>query len=99
MAATAAAMADASVSASAVLSIGTPAAYPRGRMARWITASLARSEKGRLVDPADLPHRPVRVPNLRHMADLAVFELHHVDVVGAHALPGRLGWPACARVG
>src|SRR5215472_3568244 len=41
-----------------------------------------------LLDPAEFLHGPARVPDLGHMADLAVLELHHVDIVAAGALAG-----------
>src|SRR5215472_17036456 len=41
-----------------------------------------------LLDPAEFPHCPAGVPDLGHVADFAVLELHHVDVVAAGALTG-----------
>jgi hypothetical protein len=54
---------------------------------------------GELLDPAELLHGPAGVPDLGHVADLAVLELHHVDVVGAGALAGRGHRAALAAVG
>src|SRR5215472_3540043 len=52
-----------------------------------------------LPGPAEFPHGPASVPDLGHMADLAVLELHHVDVVGAGALAGGGHRAALASVG
>src|SRR5215469_1298724 len=42
----------------------------------------------RLSGPAKFPHGPAGVPDLAHVTDLAVLELHHVDIVAAGALAG-----------
>src|SRR5436190_22891497 len=42
--------------------------------------------KGELPGPAEFPHGPAGLPDPGHVADLAVLELHHVDVVAAGAL-------------
>ena len=52
-----------------------------------------------LLDPAKLPHGPARVPDLGHVADLAVLELHHIDVVAAGALAGWRHRSAVGAVG
>src|SRR5262245_46993294 len=55
--------------------------------------------KGELPRPAEFPHGPAGVPDLGHVADLAVLELHHVDIVGAGALAGWGHRAAVAAVG
>src|SRR5215467_9435621 len=55
--------------------------------------------RGGLPAPAEFPHGPARVPDLGHMTDLAVIELHHVDVVAAGALAGWGHRAALAAVG
>src|SRR5215475_1387446 len=55
--------------------------------------------KGELPGPAEFPHGPAGVPDLGHVADLAVLELHHIDIVGAGALACWGHWAALAGVG
>src|SRR5262249_19523443 len=55
--------------------------------------------QGELPRPAEFPHGPAGVPDLGHVADLAVLELHHVDIVGAGALAGWGHRAAVAAVG
>ena len=51
---------------------------------------------GDLLGPAEFLQSPVGVPDLGHVADLAVLELHHIDVVAAGAFAG---WGQRAAVG
>src|SRR5215510_4182999 len=55
--------------------------------------------KGELPGPAEFSHGPAGVPDLGHVADLAVLELHHVDIVAAGALAGWRHRAALAGVG
>src|SRR6476661_3985671 len=38
------------------------------------------------------------MPNLRHVADLVAGKLHHIDVIRARLLAGRLTWTAGASM-
>src|SRR6516165_7114713 len=55
--------------------------------------------RGELSGPAEFCHGPAGVPDLGHVADLAVLELHHVDVVAAGALARGGHRAALAGVG
>src|SRR6516165_6891872 len=55
--------------------------------------------EGELPGPTEFPHCPAGVPDLGHVADLAVLELHHVDIVGAGAFAGGGHRAALAAVG
>src|SRR5882724_12987727 len=74
------------------------AAFPSSRDLRLGVAwrclgSAAAARRNRLASrkasPAELLHRPSGIPDLRHVADLVAFELHHIDVVRLHLLAGR----------
>src|SRR6516164_1747054 len=54
---------------------------------------------GESPDPAEFLHGPVGVPDLGHVADLAVVELHRVHIVAAGALAGWRHRAALAAVG
>src|SRR5204863_9900089 len=57
-----------------------------------------RHPGGELPGPAEFPHGPAGVPDLGHMADLAVLELHYVGIVAAGALASRGHRAALAAV-
>src|SRR5690349_2982841 len=58
-----------------------------------------RCPSGELPGPAEFPHGPAGVPDLGHVADLAVLELHHVGIVAAGALASWGHRAALAAVG
>src|SRR6266516_508139 len=58
-----------------------------------------RYPSGGLPGPAEFLQGPAGVPDFGHVADLAVRELHHVDVVAAGALAGGGHRAALAGVG
>src|SRR5262249_44437004 len=69
-------------------------------MGRYLVAP-GRSEKTRdrndprsRLYPAQLLHRDSGVPNFRHVLDLVAVKLHHVYIVGLHALAGWWTGPA-----
>src|SRR5215471_3217466 len=66
--------------------------------AGYVTFRDPRS-RGELPDPAEFLHGPSRVPDLGHVADLAVLELHHIDIVAAGALAGWRHRAALPAVG
>src|SRR5215471_700257 len=63
------------------------------------SAALGFFAEGELPGPAEFLPGPAGVPDLGHVADLAVLELHHVDVVAAGALAGGRHRAARAAVG
>src|SRR3954468_17181943 len=58
----------------------------RTRRKFWPPTAFVRSLALR---PAQLPQRDAVIPDLGHVADLVVTEVHHVDVVGLGAVAGR----------
>src|SRR5215472_15887917 len=64
-----------------------------------VTLGECRCPRGELFGPAEFSHGPPGVPDLGHVADLAVLELHHVNVVAAGALASWGHRAALAAVG